>query len=222
MIKKVPSHHAPKQAELKKVTTEWLVTDSLPFNVIYGKGYRKMIQKFDPAFILPNNKSIKKDLAIAYQKGVLALKELISITCETVSIITDLWIACSNDGYIGVTLHWLSSDFEIYDIILVIEKIKYLYTGKQIKKYLNEKIEEFGLTEKIVCVITNNEANMKKAIRIWDNVERLPCSAYTLQLTVIQALKAIKPYTKWFRKLVKFFKSLKQSQWFDQVQIDLA
>ena len=63
---------------------------------------------------------------------------------------------------------------------------------------------------------------MKKAIRIWDGVERLSCSAHTLQLTVIQALKAIKPYTKWFRKLVKFFKSSKQSQRLDQAQIDLA
>ena len=204
MIKKVPSHHTLKQAELKKVTTEWLVTDSLPFNVIHEKGYRKMIQKFDPVFILPNNKSIKKDLTIAYQKGVLALKKLISVTCETASITTDLWITHSNDGYIGMTFHWLSSDFEIYDVILAVEKMEYPHTGKWIKEYLNEKIEEFGLTGKIVCAITDNRANMKKAIRIWDNVEHLPCSVYTLQLTVIQALKAIKPYTKWFRKLVKF------------------
>ncbi len=66
MIKKIPLHHASKQAELKKVITEWLVTDSLLFNVIHEKGYRKIIQKFDPVFILLNNKSIKKDLAIAY------------------------------------------------------------------------------------------------------------------------------------------------------------
>src|SRR6266498_4855564 len=176
MIKKVPSHHTLKQAELKKVTTEWLVTDSLPFNVIYGKGYRKMIQRFDPAFIFPSNKSIKKDLAIAYQKGVLALKELISVTCETASITTDLWTVRSNDGYIGVTLHWLFSDFEIYDVILAVEKMEYPHTSERIKEYLNKKIEEFELTGKIVCAITNNRANMKKAIRIWDNVKRLPCS----------------------------------------------
>jgi len=90
--------------------------------------------------------------------------------------------------------------------------MKYSHIGERIKEYLNKKIEEFGLTGKIVCAITDNRANMKKAIRIWDNVEHLPCSVYTLQLTVIQALKAIKPYTKQFRKLVKFFKSLKQSQ----------
>ncbi len=53
-------------------------------------------------FILPSNKNIKNELGIAYQKCVLELKELLSITYETASITTDLWIAHSNDGYIGV------------------------------------------------------------------------------------------------------------------------
>jgi len=64
-----------------------------------------MIQKFNSTFILPNNKSIKKDLAIAYQKDVLALKKLIFITCEIASITIDLWTAYNNDGYISVTLY---------------------------------------------------------------------------------------------------------------------
>ncbi len=37
-----------------------------------------------------SNKSIKKDLIIAYQKEVLELKKLLSTTCETASITTDL------------------------------------------------------------------------------------------------------------------------------------
>ncbi|CAI2162800.1 3591_t:CDS:1 [Funneliformis geosporum] len=37
MIRKVTPHRAPKQAELKQVTAEWLVTDSLPFNVVHRK-----------------------------------------------------------------------------------------------------------------------------------------------------------------------------------------
>ena len=180
IVRKVTPHRAPKQTELKRATTEWLVIDSLPFNVIHRKGYRKMIHKFDPAFILPCNKSIKNELGIAYQKCVLELKELLSITCETASITTDLWTARSNDGYIGVTLHWLTSDFEVRDAILAVERMEYPHMGERIKEYLNEKIKEFGLAGKIFCAITDNGANMKKAIRIWDNIERISCSAHTL------------------------------------------
>ncbi|CAI2162922.1 7529_t:CDS:2 [Funneliformis geosporum] len=89
MIRKVIPHHVPKQAELKQVTAKWLVTDSLPFNVIHRKGYKKIIQKFDPIFILLNNKSIKKDLAIAYQKGILAFKKTGLISIPNVIYIYD-------------------------------------------------------------------------------------------------------------------------------------
>ncbi|GES73678.1 hypothetical protein RCL_jg26138.t1 [Rhizophagus clarus] len=58
------------------------VTDSLPFNIVHGESYRKMINKFDPAFIPPSNNTIK------------------------------FMDVRSNDGYVGVTLHWLTPDFE--------------------------------------------------------------------------------------------------------------
>ena len=65
-----------------------------------------------------------------------------------------------------MTLYQLSFNFEIYNIILAIEKMKYSHIGERIKEYLNEKIEEFELTGKIIYAITNNRANIKKAIRI--------------------------------------------------------
>ncbi len=63
--------------------------------------------------------------------------------------------------------------------------MKYSHIGERIKEYLNEKIEEFELTGKIICVITDNRINMKKTIRIWDNIEYLSYSTHIFQLTVI-------------------------------------
>lgn len=48
MIRQVRPHNASKQSELQKVTAEWLVTDSLAFNIVCEKGYRKMMQRIDP------------------------------------------------------------------------------------------------------------------------------------------------------------------------------
>ncbi|CAG8652889.1 15992_t:CDS:1 [Cetraspora pellucida] len=39
MFKKVVLYKEFKQLDLKHVTAEWLVTDSLLFNIVYGKGY---------------------------------------------------------------------------------------------------------------------------------------------------------------------------------------
>lgn len=107
-----------------------------------------MINYIDPAFIPPSYKSIKIDLFSAYQKGVLELKELISTTCETAFITTDLWTSRNNDRYIGMTLHWLTPDFEVCDIVLAIEHFDHPHTGERIKDYLYDKIKEYGLSKK--------------------------------------------------------------------------
>ncbi|CAJ0823275.1 6850_t:CDS:1, partial [Entrophospora sp. SA101] len=122
IFKKVIPHDSSKQKELKRITAVWLITDSLPFNVVNKKGYLKIMKTIDPAFNSPSSKSIKNSLSVAYNKGVLQLKELLLRTCETASITTDLWTSQNNDGYIGVTLHWLSPDFEVYDVVLAVEK----------------------------------------------------------------------------------------------------
>ncbi|CAJ0845973.1 1412_t:CDS:2, partial [Entrophospora sp. SA101] len=54
IFKKVIPHSSSKQKELKKITAEWLITDSLPFNVVNKKGYLKMMKTIDPAFNPPS------------------------------------------------------------------------------------------------------------------------------------------------------------------------
>ncbi|CAG8819170.1 41057_t:CDS:2, partial [Gigaspora margarita] len=59
----------------------------------------------------------------------------------------------------------LTSDFEECDVLPAIEHFKYSYTSEQIKEYLESKIKEFGLNRKIICAITDNKTNIKKAIK---------------------------------------------------------
>ena len=63
---------------------------------------------------------------------------------------------------------------------------------------------------------------MVKAIRDWDNVDRVPCSAHTLQLCVAKGLEKIKLHTKRFKKLILFFNSPKQNERLEEAQRELA
>ncbi|RHZ87383.1 hypothetical protein Glove_37g47 [Diversispora epigaea] len=215
MLKKVIPHKTAKQMSLRRITSEWLVTDSLPFNIVHGKRYRKIISKFDPAFTIPYNKSIKVEVGLVYERGLKLLKNLIEDTCETASITTDLWT--------------LTSQMEVRDVILCTERMEYPHTVKRIKSFLEMKTKEFGLED--------NGSNMKKTADLW-KINRLPCSAYTLQLTVIGALNTGRMNKNRnpidgenmhksdilfrIKKLEKFFNSPKQSERLIQTQKELA
>jgi hypothetical protein len=149
---------------LRNAVADWLVTDSQPFNLANGKGFLRMINKFDPAFHPPCYVTIKKDIGCGYQTAFQAIKEMIIQTCETAAITTDLWTSCAKSGYIGITCHWLSEKMKLYDILLCVEPIKYPHTGDNVRQTIIKKLQLLGLESKVKVAVTDNGSNMVKAI----------------------------------------------------------
>jgi zinc finger BED domain-containing protein 1 (E3 SUMO-protein ligase ZBED1) len=221
-MKKVAPHKEAKQRELQHSVTDWLITDSQPFNAVNGIGFQKMMKKFDPAFYLSCYTTIKKDLDASYQTTFQAMKELIINTCDNAVITTDLWTSHAKQGYIGITCHWLNDKMELCDILLCVEPIKYPHTGDNIRNTIISKLESLGLSGKVNAAVTDNGSNMVKAIREWVGVERIPCSAHTLQLCVAKGLQNATPYLRRCKKLNKFFNSPKQNERLEAAQRQLA
>ncbi|UZO24419.1 uncharacterized protein OCT59_016721 [Rhizophagus irregularis] len=140
---KVKPHKEPRNQEIRQAIAEWITIDNLPINVIQGKGYRKMMTTLDPAFLIPSNKRIKKEINTGYTNAIEELKILLGNTCESASLTTDLWTAKSKHGYIGVTLHWLSEDFQVYDCLLCMERMQYPHTGTNISPVQNRSVVFF-------------------------------------------------------------------------------
>ena len=139
-----------------------------------------MMLTLDSAFPIPSNKRIKKEIYIGYINAIEELKILLKNTCESASLITDLWTAKSKYGYIGVTLHWLSKDFKVYDCFLYMEYMPYPHIGVNIIFFLKKKVVEFGLEEKVTCVVTDNSSNMVNAIGQWEGIVHLLYTTYML------------------------------------------
>ncbi|GET01424.1 zinc finger BED domain-containing protein 1-like [Rhizophagus clarus] len=110
---------------------------------------------------------------------------------------------------------------ELRDILLCIEPIKYPHIGSHICKTIRIKLKEFNLINKITTVITDNSSNMIKAIQEWESIERIPCSAHTLQLCVIKGLKKATAFIDRFKKLSIFFNSSKQNKKLEETQAEL-
>ena len=74
---------------------------------------------------------------------------------------------------------------------------------------IQQKLEVLGLQNKINVAITDNGANMIKAIEYWHGTERVGCTAHTLQLCVNKGFKIITSYIQKFTNLIHFFNSPK-------------
>lgn len=186
-----------------------------------GDGFKRMMKKVNPQFRPPCYQTFKQDLGSGYQIAKELMKDMLNTTCDKASITTDLWTSCAQNGYIGITLHYLTNQMELKDILLCVELIKYPHTGNHIRETIIKKLQEFDLIDKITIAITDNGSNMIKAIQEWEGIERIPCSAHTLQLCVIKGLKKATDYVDRFKKLSIFFNSPKQNEKLEEAQAEL-
>jgi hypothetical protein len=146
--------------------------------------------------------------------------------CRFCCLTTDFWTSIDNKGYIGITCSWLE-DFQPVEALLNLLYVPHPHTGEIIKELLVHEIEKWSLNEKIVAIATDNGSNMTKSIRLLGEVievERIPCAAHTLQLSVKKGLKIddnIEILILRARRLILFFKSPKQWERLEEVQKQL-
>ena len=94
---------------------------------------------------------------------------------------------------------------------------------KHIYETIQQKLEVLGLQNKnkINVAITDNGANMIKAIEYWHGTERVGCTAHILQLCVNKGFKIITPYIQKFTNLIHFFNSPKQNERLEEAQKEI-
>jgi len=77
-----------------------------------------------------------------------------------------MWTAKSKQGYIGITAHFFNQDFIPVDAFFTIEYLLYPHIENAISTFIESIINNFNLSDKLGCIITDNDSNMKCAISL--------------------------------------------------------
>ena len=93
--------------------------------VVQSLSFRRLINELDPAFIMPDEKGIKKVIYKAYNFTLPALIKKINDDAKSVSITTDMWTARNGQGYIGVTCSYIDAKFNLNEITLTVNYVRY-------------------------------------------------------------------------------------------------
>lgn len=144
----------------------------------------------------------------------MALVKFIVCSAQPIS----LWTGRNRQGYLGVTCSWIDPEFKIHEILLSLSYVRYPHTAEVIQEKLEKIMSDWGLTEKVHSVTTDNGANMKAAINRMANTIRIPCTAHTLQLVVGKGLMPVEVLVARAKQLINFFMALKQNERLEEAQ----
>ena len=86
---------------------------------------------------------------------------------QHISLTLDSWSSPAHLPYLGVTAHWVTSKFELQEILLSMEELPYPHSAYEIRDHLSDLLYEWELSSKITVIVTDNASNMKKHVTIW-------------------------------------------------------
>lgn len=198
-----------KNQEIDYLLLETIVENYLPFQFVESLKFRKLLNKLNSAYKMPTRKTLSTViLPQVYNLTKNAVQEQLQ-SAEFVTLTTDGWTSIRNESYISVTAHFIR-DQHMQSYLLECYKYDAKHTAQNLADELKRVSRAWGLTEKIVCVVSDNAANIVAAIRLtgWRHI---PCFAHNLNLIVRSGLQCITTITAKVKTIVEFFKRSTQA-----------
>ncbi|XP_022520027.2 zinc finger BED domain-containing protein 4-like [Astyanax mexicanus] len=185
-----------RKKEITDAIVEFIALDMRPINVVKGEGFKQLMKKMEPGYVLPKRSSISQALSLKYSD----LQDQVSAFIENssaLSLTTDIWTSLNMEAYMSVTCHFINQEWELCNFVLATKAMEVSHTGVHIAQLLGEVAESFAIPNyKRVAVVHDNASNMKlstetlkKEPEKWGNVQGVFCSGHTLQLCINSALK---------------------------------
>ena len=161
VVKKYPSHHI-KQKKFRRQFLNIIVRTKWPIAIVEDKEVVESYTITDPRLTVPTRRTMTRDIKKIFQ-------EMKAKTIEDFSAIE--WFNCTNDGgstsgarsFVDVNVHFLTKNFTLKKKILWVFEMKEAKKAGNYRSRVEESLEQFGISNKVVSYTTDNEATMLKA-----------------------------------------------------------
>ena len=227
-----------RKQELDEAMVELIVKDSQPFTLVEDEGFRGFVNKLDPTYVLPTRQVctcteylsiymctiyyftafiqyvilfLQALKAMVEQKFLKAKEEAKARVEEAaaVSLTADMWTSIHMDAYLAVTCHFINDSHTLSTVLLAVHKFPQAHTVANLAAAKASIMEEWGITSKVTCVVTDAAPNMIACTREM-KVKHAICIAHAINLMVKKALDqtpGLPELRMKARKLVGLFRS---------------
>jgi len=183
-----------------------IVVDQLAFALVESETFREVIAQVDPRLKVPCRQTISKRISDAFNTSREEVKKIIADEPGKISIASDVWTACNQTAFLGVTAHWINSNWEMKLILLDIQQLSDVHTGEVIANAIVNILREFNIGSRLLALTTDNGSNMVSMGRKLgemcaqefenDGVTHVRCVAHVLNLAAKAGLAQISTEVK--------------------------
>ena len=139
----------------------WIIADQQSFRVVESKEFIAAINKFDPRYIISNRQQIKNMVISNFEVRRSRIINDIKCIPGKVSLTSDMWTSTlTTEAFLGLSIHYVDDKWVLRHFLLDIIPFKVRHTGINIAEHIIRVLNEFGLMNKTLAFITDNESTM--------------------------------------------------------------
>ncbi|KAK7881406.1 hypothetical protein WMY93_029815 [Mugilogobius chulae] len=192
-----------KQTTTDEELAKMIALDFQPFSIVDDRGFNKFVYALNPMYALPSRKTLcQKMIPDLYHRQQESLQERVK-KATSVCLTTDSWTSRTTTSFLSVTCHFIEN-YKMVSCLLDCFEFSDRHTSENLAEELLKVAKEWNVENKVVCCVTDNAANITKAIKILKWIHH-PCLAHTINLVVKDALKVIKADVDKVKAIVEFF-----------------
>ncbi|XP_019414580.1 PREDICTED: zinc finger BED domain-containing protein RICESLEEPER 2-like [Lupinus angustifolius] len=194
-----------------------IIEQDLPFKFVEFKKIRCLINYLNPDSIPVARNTAKIDVMRIYMIEKDKLKKEMSSIPTRISLTSDLWTACTTEGYVCLTAHYVDSNWKLRSKIINFCHMPPPHTGSELSKKILEFLNEWGIDKKIFSLTLDNASSndvMQEQLKNKLIVENsllcdgqffhVRCSAHILNLIVQECLKVASDTLYKIRESIKY------------------
>lgn len=178
-----------KRLDFDSSIVKLIIDNCLSFNVVDSTEFVRSIHTISGKSYLPPSRTAITDLIDTLYRSMTETL-LVDVCANSISITTDGATFDTGASYIAVTAHYITSDFCMRDVCLMVAQMTESHTGEYVSELLDQVAERWKVEHRVFAGVTDNGSNFAKGVRINAHVkEELRCIIHTLQLSLEDATK---------------------------------
>lgn len=148
----------PRQSLISEAITKMIICDLQPVHMVEKEGFRKLLQLLEPRYVPQPCHYIQRQLIPTFDYQVqLALKQALS-GVEFCSVTLDLCVSHTmtnknRSGYLGVTCHFLTLDWEIKSALLSCLPLPNNWDSQHMLAEFDKICHDHGISNKVFRVV---------------------------------------------------------------------
>jgi len=185
---------------MRHALAEFLAESCLSYRTVERPSFRRLIQLCNPLApaLLVKEDTIANYMSNLYRTTKNKLIQKFQEANSKINITCDIWTSPNGISILGITVHWIDSEWILREALISAAQLKGLHTGENIAHNLYQVLSEYQIVEKLFCITTDNASNnhtmardLSQKIPRFNGTEHLiGCFGHILNLAAKDGLKA--------------------------------